>query len=374
MTPKMESRLSEFRDRWEGLNADSYLLGKYLGGSGISAVYSTEYGDARTPAVIKLMPVDRSQRKNPLPPLSELSHPCLIRIFDAGQCEIEGLSLRYVVMERAEANLAEVLPEHTLTEVEAREMLEAVLGALGFLHEQGLAHGSVKPSNILAIGDKVKLSADCITREGSPADDVRSLGATLVQALPRENLPQPFLDIATHCQRSDPQSRWTISQIAARLREPEAPVSKNPRSRMAIYSMSIAIAALAVISIVLMAGRDRSSSAPIVPAQPAAAIPAPVPPQPEAAPAPTPPPHKKSGAWFVVAATYAQQKDAENRVRSMARRWPQFKPEVYSPSLLNQKPYYLVVIGSNLTESAADDLKDRARAAGLAPDAYITHF
>jgi len=76
----------------------------------------------------------------------------------------------------------------------------------------------------------------------------------------------------------------------------------------------------------------------------------------------------------VVAATYAQQKDAENRAHWMARKWPEFKTEVYSPPLQNEKPYYLVVIGSNLTQNAAAQLKDRARAAGLALDAYITHF
>ena len=58
----------------------------------------------------------------------------------------------------------------------------------------------------------------------------------------------------------------------------------------------------------------------------------------------------------------------------MARKWPEFKTEVYSPPLQNEKPYYLVVIGSNLTQNAAAQLKDRARAAGLALDAYITHF
>jgi len=380
----MENQLTELWTGWEGLQADSYLLGKYLGGAGMSAIYATEYGQAGAPAVIKLMPADGSER-NRLSLLSKLSHPCLIRIFDAGHCEIEGLPLLYVVTERAEANLAEVLPDRALTVIEAREMLEAVVGALRFLHEQGLVHGGVKPSNILAIGDKIKLSADSITRAGSPAEDVRSLGATLVEALTRrapdlaipQKLPQPFSDIAMHCLRSDPQSRWTVSQISARLRGREAPASKNPRSRMAVYAMSIAIAGLAVISVVLMAGRDRSRT-PELAVQPTVAIPIPaaVPqPQPVAAPPPAPPaPPSRAGTWFVVTATYAQQKDAEKKARSMALKWPEFKTEVYAPSLPEEKPYYLVVIGSNLSQSDAGELKERARAAGLAPDAYIARF
>jgi hypothetical protein len=76
----------------------------------------------------------------------------------------------------------------------------------------------------------------------------------------------------------------------------------------------------------------------------------------------------------VVAATYAQQKDAENRAHSMARRWPQFKPAVLAPPLENQKPYFLVVLGSNLSQQAAEALKSQARSAGIARDAYITRF
>ncbi len=279
MTPNLERPLIESLNRWESHHAGSYPLEKYLGGAGMSAVYSTEYGEDRTPAVIKLMPVDGSEgnrRLTLLSALSKQSHRGLIRLFDAGLCEIEGVSLLYVVMERADADLAQVLPERALTEVEARQMLEAVVGALSFLHEQGFVHGGIQPSNILAVGDGIKLSCDCVSYAGSPADDVRALGVTLVQALTQRKpnprtpgrLAQPFFDIATHCLKPDPQSRWNIRQIAARLCEPEAPADKNPR-RMAVYSMSIAITALAVISIVLMAGRDRSRTQ-IVAAPPAA--------------------------------------------------------------------------------------------------------
>ena len=58
----------------------------------------------------------------------------------------------------------------------------------------------------------------------------------------------------------------------------------------------------------------------------------------------------------------------------MARKWPKFKPTVYAPPLENQKPYFLVVLGSNLSQQAAEALKDRARSAGIARDAYITQF
>jgi septal ring-binding cell division protein DamX len=81
----------------------------------------------------------------------------------------------------------------------------------------------------------------------------------------------------------------------------------------------------------------------------------------------------KAGNWFVVVATYAQKEAAEKRALSMTRSAPRFKAEVYAPAL-DGKPYYLVVIGSNLSRDAAAALKERARASGFARDAYVTQF
>jgi hypothetical protein len=395
-----ENPMSELNG-WEGLYAGPYRLDKYLGGTDSSAVYATVFGSNSSPAVIKLMPVEgmeRSSRLTRLSALARLSHPNLVRFFEAGECRIDGVSALYVVMERADANLAEVLPERALTEAEAREMLDAVVPALSFLHDQGFVHGNIKPSNILAIGEQIKLSPDSVANldAGTPAEDVRALGATLVQVLTRsgpeplpKNIPQPFREIAANCLKHDPQTRWSVRQIAAQLQEPlrvERPVvtiTRKPGSLTPVYV--IAIAVLATLAVLLLSGRGREQA-------PAAAAPAPSPtapapavastpgaPSPVAAPQAVAPPAKSrakvsTGNWFVVAATYAQQNDAENRSRSMARKWPQFKPAVYAPKLENQKPYYVVVLGSNLSQPDAVELKERARSTGIARDAYITRF
>ena len=347
--------------------------------------------------------------------ISKLSHPNLIALFDSGHCEIEGVPLLYVVMERSEGNLADVLQERPLTEIEAREMLAATLEALAYLHEDGFVHGGIRPSNIMAIGEKIKLASDCITRAGeivarhdsdicpapeswdggvTPAADVWSLGATIVQALTRRppdvapgngsdaivpnSLPEPFFDIAWHCLRRDPRSRRTVAEIASGLRGPQlaqipkAPQQKNPQSWVALYSMAGAM--LLLFAILLLLGRDRSQtgSASAVSASAPQQVEAPI--QKASAPTPITPTPKKSGTWFVVLATYAQKESAERRALQLARRWSGFKPEAYAPPLQSQKPYYLVVIGSNLSQEAAAALKERARAAGLAPDAYVTRF
>ena len=68
--------------------------------------------------------------------------------------------LLYVVMEYAEENLSEILPQRPLSSAEARDMLPPVLDALAYLHGKGFVQGRLKPSNIMAVADQVKLSSD----------------------------------------------------------------------------------------------------------------------------------------------------------------------------------------------------------------------
>src|SRR5260370_40910168 len=68
----------------------------------------------------------------------------------------------YVVMEYAEENLSQILPQRSLTESEVRDMLGPVLDALVFLHGKGLVHSRIKPSNILATADQLKLSTEAL--------------------------------------------------------------------------------------------------------------------------------------------------------------------------------------------------------------------
>lgn len=71
-----------------------------------------------------------------------------------------------MVTEFAEENLADVLSERPLTVTEAREMLGPLMEALAYLHGEGLVHGHIKPANIMAVGDQLKLSVDGISRVG----------------------------------------------------------------------------------------------------------------------------------------------------------------------------------------------------------------
>jgi serine/threonine protein kinase len=390
----MERTTTEFWTSCEGQFANSYPLQNRLGESGSAAVYATAYGEDAQPAAIKLVQLDgpdREQQLNTWSEASRLSHPGLVRILDSGRCEIQGVPLLYVVMERADGNLAEVLTERPLTAEEAREMLSCAAAALSYLHVNGFVHGRVKATNIMAVGEQIKLTTDSVVRAnaGNAADDVKSLGLTLVQALTQhtpnaDTLPQPFQEIAEHCLQPDVHSRWAASQIVSYLQDPVAPPPLIPpppasqRSHLQLYSI---VAAMIVITAIVLLLRSAQSPPPAPPAQPTVNQ-APVAPAPaESAPPVTTEqsesrqtrtsPAKPSGTWYVVSATYTRKADAERRARSISSKWPRFKADIYSPPGDDESPYYLVTIGSNLSQKAAVEVQQRAIAAGLPGDTYI---
>ena len=154
-------------------------------------------------------------------------------------------------MELADENLAQILPERALTASEVSELLPPLLAALSHLHSAGFVHGRVRPANVMAIKDQVKLSADQLTpMKGdrsaktrrdvydapevaagiiSPEADAWSVGATVVAALTQNvsfaedasqgdaglprSMPEPFRTIASECLRLDPQRRSSIADI-----------------------------------------------------------------------------------------------------------------------------------------------------------------
>lgn len=262
------------------INAEFHLR-QFLGGSEHSAVFLTERGErGDQKAAIKLFPASTAGA-GPRPEsaelqlsrwklAAELSHRNLIQLFQMGRCQLGDAELLYLVMEYAEENLSQVLPHRPLTPAEAREMLAPTLDALAYIHERGFVHGRIRPANIMAIGDQLKLSSDGLHRMGessvgsgkpgrydppeaasgisSPAGDIWSLGMTLVEALTQrlpvveapaleekeggdpvvpETVPAPFLDLARRCLRRDPQRRWTAAYIAARL-QPASPAAAKP--------------------------------------------------------------------------------------------------------------------------------------------------
>jgi len=146
------------RENWEGQIVDGkFPLLKWLGGTERSAVFSTQLpGKDKQAAAIKLLSPDSGTAENQISRwqlAATLEHPNLLRVFHSGKCEISGAPLIYLVMELAEEDLSIVLQTRPLSPEEAREMIPPMLDALSYLHQKGLVHGRIRPSNIMAVGD-----------------------------------------------------------------------------------------------------------------------------------------------------------------------------------------------------------------------------
>jgi TonB family protein len=255
------SSLTHVWKQWEGRQVDGkFRLGEWLGGSDHSAVFRVvEEKNGAAKAAIKFISAQSltNGNHNEETQLSRwavtarVSHPNLIRLFEFGRCNMEDERFLYVVMEYAEEDLSQILPQRALAPEEVKEMLPPVLEALGFLHEQGFVHGRIKPSNVLAVNNQLKISADSLHNIGeagdktksvygapeaakalSPASDAWSVGVLLVAALSghepdvrrvesgqvvvSSDVPQPYREMAQKCLRIDPQSRIRVSEILKR--------------------------------------------------------------------------------------------------------------------------------------------------------------
>ena len=313
-----------------------FPLRQWLGGSEHSAVFLTERsGQPSSKAAIKLIAADGAQADRQLSQwraAAQLSHPHLMRIYESGRCRFNGTPLLYVVMEYAEEDLSQILPQRPLAHAEVTELLPPVLDALSYLHSKGSVHGRIKPSNVLASGDQLKLSADQVvpatelnserrrhdaydapeTAAGiiSPAGDVWSVGVTLVAALTQKvdfvddasptgrdvpgTVPEPFRGIARECLHLDPKRRCSIAEIQARLQPagrsvPAAPPAfPPPRSSTKPWPIAAALLVIAlVVALVVFFSRGKSSGT--APAPPATEQSAPQTPS-QTAPAPKPNP------------------------------------------------------------------------------------
>lgn len=258
--------MTEFWPQWQGEVINGvYSLRRVLHASERSAVFLAESNAQDAPATaIRIIPAEQVTlaQLSHWRAATNLSHPHLIRLLDAGVCQLAGRQFLFVVMEYAEQTLAQVLLQRPLNSDEVQEMLPPVLDALAFLHSRNLVQGELKPANVLVVNDRLKLASDSVRPSGeprasnaaansrydppeaaggrlSPAGDMWALGMTVVEALtqllpapeersPTEGLPTTLaptlVDTVRRCLSQDPASRPTAIELESRFRcVPRAP-------------------------------------------------------------------------------------------------------------------------------------------------------
>ena len=298
---------------WEGQVVDGkFPLRHLLGGTEHSAVFVTEMPGRKAQKVaiklIEIQATDANRHVSQLRAASKLSHPHVIPIVEAGRCLMDGAPYVYAVMEFAEEDLSQILPQRPLSPTEVSELLPPLLDALSYIHSMGFVHGRIKPSNVLAVGDQLKLSSDQIsavtepdenrrrqdvydapeTAAGiiSPAGDVWSVGVTLVAAITQnvtiaedtaignptlpETIPEPYRGIVRECLQLDPRRRSSLAEIQARLLppgrsvpQPPAPLPIPPRSanRWPALAAALVLIVAVLVGLGVFFSRSKTTSA-----------------------------------------------------------------------------------------------------------------
>ena len=262
--------MAESWKQWEGTVVDGFRLDQYLGGSDHSAVFASHRAEKTgEKVVIKFVPVTPENlelQRVSWESAARVADPHLIQLHGTGRCRLGNADFLYLVMEYADEDLVDILPHRALSPDEVREMLPLIVETLGRLHQRGLVHGAVKPANLLAVRDQLKLASDHVwpvatpglkqennvytapeLAQGklSPAADLWSLGVTISEVLTQrppdgsaavsaDRLPVPFSTIVRRCLEADPEKRCSLTDISRALAAPPVAGSMSvPAARTA---------------------------------------------------------------------------------------------------------------------------------------------
>ncbi|HKU37362.1 MAG TPA: serine/threonine-protein kinase [Polyangiales bacterium] len=143
-----------------------YRLEAEIGVGGLGAVYRATHEKLDKSVAVKLLhqhcgesELLRSRFEREAKALATLDHPNIVAVTDFGIAE----DTPYLVMELLEGEtLAERLDRGPLSAAEAPRLAKELLAALRFVHERGLVHRDVKPSNVFLQrlstgGERVKI-------------------------------------------------------------------------------------------------------------------------------------------------------------------------------------------------------------------------
>ena len=399
----------EYKQLKEGVSVGGYTLERWVRDDKGSTFFAA-VDDEGERWLMQLMPAEDAASEPQYASWQRsrhLRHPHLLEVRDVGRAELDGNNYIFCVFEPPDDVLSSALEQGPLSEGETRDVLEAALAALRYLHAQGLIHGSLAADQIVAVGDATKLATYTVREPVMPnehAEDVRRLGELVRKLRAPEPLTEPFAGIARHA--TAPESRrWTLAEIARELAPPPRVVAapavppavpappptqvslpapahpvrldeEEPTPAKGFPKWIIAGVAILLFTILMFNLRrkpDAVQSTPI-PAPPPVTTTAPTPADAVKPPAPAPrnTPSQAPGIWRVIAFTYHSHDMASKKAKAINARWPDLSATVFTPK--GRRGYYLVALGDRMTRDDATRLQRKARSMGLPRDTFVQNY
>jgi serine/threonine-protein kinase len=190
-----------------------YRIGERLGEGGMGAVWEAMDLRLERQVAVKVMSgvsvrrdpraKDRFDREAKL--LAGLASPYVVTVHDAGEAEVEGNKLLYLVMERLHGrSLSEVIEQELPTLDEVARWAEQICRALAVAHEAGVVHRDLKPANVMVCADGLVRVLDFgIAAVLTEAPDQARLTSTgLVVGTPAKMAPEQIVS-GSYDARSD---------------------------------------------------------------------------------------------------------------------------------------------------------------------------
>ncbi len=135
-----------------------YEIGELLGRGGMAEVHIGRDARLGRTVAVKMLRPDlardpsfQARFRREAHSAASLNHPAVVAVYDTGEDEFAGNPVPYIVMEYVEGSTLRELQASgsRLVPERALEIVDGVLAALAYSHQQGIVHRDIKPANVM---------------------------------------------------------------------------------------------------------------------------------------------------------------------------------------------------------------------------------